>query len=319
MEPNVLGLLITNKCTIRCRHCCNDSHPLAEATMAFEDLVDYLSTASEISSLQEIGISGGEAFLFIPLLRKILRLAANRNLSASITTNGFWASSLEQAELLLADLKVCGLKSLNISTSVFHQEFINVSRVITAATAALRIGLIVRINYVSTSSTTVETLKNAIGDLAGKVEIVSMPCLPSGRGAVDVDEYEFDQQLSAPIGNCFEDFKKMVIEPSGDVYPCCSPGGFTPPLRLGNVKNSSLGFILETAKNNRLLSILEKAGPGFFLPFLRRAIPNFPEHFSDRCHLCNFIMSTDQYEEIIHQAIEQLFTEMSALDPNEIW
>jgi MoaA/NifB/PqqE/SkfB family radical SAM enzyme len=318
-SPSVLGLLITSKCNIVCRHCCNDSHPLNSGSVTFEEAARLIEMAREIPTIREIGISGGEPFLFITLLRGIVQAASCAGFTSSITTNGFWGRAPELASPLLSELKQHGLRAINLSTSVFHQEYIDLSILAKAASMGLEAGLDVCINLVSTSSLTGEALKSALGDLSKQVEFVVMPCLAAGRGAAAVRDEEFERGFEAPAGNCREHFKKLAVDRSGQVYPCCSPGGFTPPLLMGNVRESSLGSIWKRSAENKLLAILEEVGPQFFLPFLRRAPldPPLPQRFSDQCDLCNFILSKADYAATVAKVSEQLFDQLGSLGPAE--
>lgn len=315
--PDVLGVLITSKCNIVCRHCCNDSHPHNNGAVAFEDVARLIEMARDIPTIKEIGISGGEPFLFVPLLHRIVQYAAGFGFTSSVTTNAFWAKSYDRAVSLLSELKTSGLRGINISTSVFHQDFINLESVINAARSALHVGLRVTINLVSTSSFSKGKLKTILGDLSEQVVIVVMPCLPAGRGTTDVTDEEFVREFAMPPGNCEEHFKKLSVDTSGNIYPCCSPGGFTSPLLMGNVKHSSLRSTVDDSADNTLLAILESVGPQFFLSFLRSANvePELPEKFSDQCHLCNVILSSESYAQTINQAAEQLFAELLYLPP----
>jgi MoaA/NifB/PqqE/SkfB family radical SAM enzyme len=309
--PHVLGILMTAKCNIVCRHCCNDSHPLNATTVPFEQIAHAIEMACDVPSIKEVGISGGEPFLFVPLLLRIIEFAATKGFTSSVTTNGSWGKHSERASTLLSQLKAAGLRAINISTSKFHQEFVDMATICTSITTALSVGLKVTLNVVSSRSLSVDGLRAALGDLANDIEMVVMPCVPAGRGGAHVAADEFIQEYAVPRGNCTEHFRKVAIDVAGDVYPCCSPGGFTPPLRLGNVRNASLGSILEASTQNKLLAILESVGPQYFLPFLRRSAhlhPSLPDKFSDQCHLCNVMLSSERYREVIKSAADQLIT-----------
>lgn len=314
--PNVLGLLVTSKCNIICRHCCNDSHPKQQGSVRFENLALLVEMAGEIPSIKEVGISGGEPFLFLPLLKRLIEFAKSRGLTSAVTTNGFWATSKDRAVALLSELKACGLGTISISTSVFHQEFIDLLTVVTAARSAIEVGVVAKVNYVSTASVSLDELRIALGDLSNKVEIVVMPCIATGRGARNVSEKELPRTLAAPHGNCREHFKKLAVDALGNVYPCCSPGGFTEPLLMGNANVSSLRSVIDRSASNKLLAILEAVGPQFFLPFLQAAaVPGLPERFSDQCDLCNTMLSSERYLPIVRNAAEQLFSELATLSP----
>lgn len=317
-RPEVLGILLTSRCNISCRHCCNDSHPGNSEAASFERIARLIDEAAEIQSIREIGISGGEPFLYARLLKEVVGYARRSGYTASVTTNGFWGGSAG-AGRLLGELREAGLGAVHISTSPFHQEFLPLRRVLGAAKAALAAGLKVTINIVSTSADAVRDVRGALSEIEGEVRFVVMPCLPAGRAAAMVERREFPAGSAWPAGNCRAHFSKLAVDLSGDVYPCCSPGGFTEPLRMGNARNSSLGAILEGSRQNKLLAVLESVGPGFFLPFLRErdAASEIPERFSDQCHLCHFMLSSPKHAGRVAELAERLVSDLAALPASE--
>lgn len=254
----------------------------------------------------------------MPLLHRVIQFAASLGFTSSVTTNGYWARSSD-ALRLLQDLEASGLRAINISTSVFHQEFVQLKTVVSAANTGLLAGLKVTINLVSTSTFSRDTILTELGELVDRVQVVTMPCLPAGRGATGVHNDEFVSEFEMPHGNCREHFKKMAVDISGNVYPCCSPGGFTAPLMMGNVRNASLRSIVDASADSKLLVILESVGPSFFLPFLRAASVDtaLSERFSDQCHLCHEMLSSSRCQETIRAASEQLFSELVAVPSAE--
>lgn len=316
--PEVLGLLLTSKCNIKCRHCCNDSHPANSESASFERISRLIDEAAEIPSIREIGVSGGEPFLYLKLLKEIFSYARTCGFTSSVTTNGFWGGS-PGAGGQLDELRVAGLGAVNISTSPFHQEFLSLSRILGAAKTALSVGLKVTVNIVSTSTTEIDDVRGAFNELGDRVRFVVMPCLPAGRALTRVEQQEFPADFTWPLGNCREHFKKLAVDLSGDVYPCCSPGGFTEPLRMGGGHRSTLGEIVKASDQNKLLAVLESVGPGFFLPFLRQQdVDNeIPERFSDQCHLCHFMLSSPKYAEKAAEWAELLVSDLAALPESE--
>ena len=317
--PDVLGVLLTSRCNITCRHCCNDSHPQRTDVRPFHEIARIISMARDVPSIKEVGISGGEPFLFPALLLRVVQAAAAEGLTSSVTTNGFWGRAPKRNASLLCTLRDAGLRAVHISTSVFHQEFIDTRTVGGAAESALDAGLAVTINVVSTTSLDPSALRETFGDLATRVGFVVMPCLPAGRGATLVRAAEFPLEFASPPGNCHAHFKKLAVDGQGDVYPCCSPGGFTPPLRMGNVHDSSLRSILDASTRSQLLAILEDVGPHFFLPFLRASTQGrwLPARFSDQCHLCHVMLSSDACAVVVRDASAQLFAELATPDRAE--
>ncbi|WP_080517379.1 radical SAM protein [Cereibacter sphaeroides] len=313
-SPAVLGILLTARCNISCRHCCNCSGPEAEGAVKLEFITGLIDDAVRIGSIREVGLSGGEPFLFLDLVGATLRHARGHGLGASVTTNGFWGRSA-RADRMLDDLRVDGLTALCISTSQFHQEFIRLNTVVAAAAASRRAGLATTVNVVASAGVQPDTIRDALGDLAGDVGIVVMPCLPTGRAAAKVDAREWPGLTAQPLGNCRYHFQKLAVDLAGDVWPCCSPGGFTPALQLGNANRTPIDRIVARAADSPLLAVLDAVGPAYFLPFLRGAglADAFPDRFADQCHLCHAMLSDPHAASVVEAACRQLAGEVSQM------
>lgn len=317
-RPSVLGILLTSHCNISCRHCCNSSGPTAHRSVDTATVAGLIDDAARIGTITEIGLSGGEPFMFPRLLGDILRHARDCGLAASVTTNGFWGRS-RRAGALLAGLKADGLTAVCISTSRFHQEFIGIDTVVRAAGAALDAGLTVTVNVVSSAALHPDAVRAALGDRADRVGVVVMPCLPAGRAASMLDAAEFPETSSRPLGSCHRHFDKLAVDLDGDVWPCCSPGGFTAPLRMGNIADAPVDRIVARSGANTLLAVLDTVGPAFFLPFLRRAegLDDLPTQFSDPCHLCHAMLSSPRAAAVVQEACDRLTDDIRRLPPEE--
>ena len=214
----------------------------------------------------------------------------------------------------MTTLRHDGLSALNISTSAFHREFLDRRILPQAARAAIDAGIRPTVNVVSSRGHGLDGVREELGALAAQVDFVVMPCLPSGRSDGPIADEEFVRELQAPPGDCRDDFKKLAVDQHGDVFPCCSPGGFTAPLRLGNIYEPLAGPTAQAIALRRLLSILHEVGPGFFLPFVRAAYPHERalEKFSDKCHLCHVLLSDPRYTAVVHEAGERLFQSLES-------
>lgn len=317
-SPTVLGILLTSKCNISCRHCCNCSGPGSDRVVSLDYIKDLIDDAAKIGSITEVGLSGGEPFLFLDHVRDAMRHARGHGFTASVTTNGFWGRS-RRADRMLSDLQADGLTSLCISTSQFHQEFIRVETVVAAVAAALRVGLRTTINVVASADFQPEVVRAALGDLADKVGIAVMPCLPTGRAMAEVEAQELPSFTAQPLGNCRHHFQKLAVDLDGDVWPCCSPGGFTAPLRMGNATQMPVNEIVAQSAGNPLLAILDAVGPAFFLPFVRDAgvSDDLPDRFADQCHLCHSMLSSPRVAAVVEAACRRLTQEIGRLPAAE--
>ncbi len=316
MGYDVLAFLVTERCNFTCSHCCNDSHPRRSAVMDIEDVYRCIDQAKECGNFREIGISGGEPFLFLNELRNIIRYAADKGFSASITSNGYWATSEDKAYTILQDLFDCGLRSLNISVSPFHLKHTTPLKLRYALNASLGLGLVTRVNCVCTQTFRIDDARELFKGIDDAVEFVEIPLIPAGRAATSVSKDELSLLVDVPSGSCARFFTKLAITVNGDVFPCCSPGGFTEPLTVGNVKRETISDIIGHMNDNLLIQVLSEVGPAFFVPFIKQAYGEnaLDQHFVDQCHLCHTIMSDKAIHGIIYEVLAKLSTELSEMN-----
>lgn len=256
--------------------------------------------------------------MFPKLVSDILRHSSSYGLGASITTNGSWGRSVK-AESFLEDFKELGLASVCISTSQFHQEFLPISTVVEAARMALRVGLHVTINVVSSAALSADLIKTSLGDLVGQVALVVMPCLPAGRADAMIRIDEYPDATPVPQGSCRRHFEKLAVDLDGNVWPCCSPGGFTKPLLMGNSNATPLDQIVMRSRLDPLLAVLDTVSPAFFLPFIREAecAEDLPARFSDQCHLCHAMLSSPRTTAVVRGVCERLLHDIRRLPEAE--
>lgn len=312
---DLVGFIFTNRCNFTCLHCCNESDSHKTAAMNVDEICQAIDDAAQCKNIREIGLSGGEPFLFQTVLSSVLRHAQKRGFPSQVTTNAFWARSEAKANALLSKLRMDGLQGLNISTSQYHLQFIRPERLRFAAGAAVNLGLVTRINYVTTRSFQLDDSRHIFGPLADHLEFKAMPCIPTGRAAEQVDPNDLQLHSGVPIGSCERFFKSLAIDFNADAYPCCSPGGFTPPLRLGNVRETSIGGILDTLDDNLLIQILSALGPAYFAPFIEDKLgsKSIAGPFVDQCHFCHSMMTNQSMVEVIRATVAQLESDLSKL------
>lgn len=93
--------------------------------------------------------TGGEAFLEYDILVENIALCEELGLEQSVITNGFWALDSHITKQKLKKLK--GLRTVNVSTDFFHQEFVPVDRIRNIILSCHELGIecIVRISYLN--------------------------------------------------------------------------------------------------------------------------------------------------------------------------
>lgn len=312
---DVLGFLIADKCNFTCAHCCNESHPHGETLLDTATICRTIGEAQQAGGFREVGISGGEPFLFPKQLAAITQHAAACGFSVAVTSNGFWATSPEAAARALGPLHADGLRCLTLSVSQFHLRFTTPEKLCTAVRAALDLGMVTRVNVVRTTTFGEADVRRLLGDLAGRAEFVSIPCIPTGRATDLVFMDELPLSPGVPTGSCAQHFTKLAVTAAGEAFPCCSPGGFTAPLKVGDVTRQPVGEILAGMARNPLLQVLHHVGPAFFAPFIVRALGReaLRDAYVDQCHLCHSIMSDARLYAVVESILDALTQELAAL------
>ncbi|MBW2409976.1 MAG: radical SAM protein [Deltaproteobacteria bacterium] len=136
------GLIANYFCTSRCRHCLYNAGPHWE-----QQYIDPSTTEANLRVVRSLGcssvhIGGGEPLLRPAELEKVLDVAARVGVFIEyVETNSSWFKDTESAIQILARLRHQGLRTLLVSISPFHNEFIPFSKVKGVMEAARRAGI----------------------------------------------------------------------------------------------------------------------------------------------------------------------------------
>jgi MoaA/NifB/PqqE/SkfB family radical SAM enzyme len=133
--------LLTYTCPFECDHCFLHCGPYAEGTFTISQVRRTLEEAQKLGTVTSIYFEGGEAFLYYPLLVESVRLAKKMGFRIGIVSNGYWATSEEDAQLWLKPLAEIGLDDLSLSDDEYHRGSAQVSPVQAARAAAESLGM----------------------------------------------------------------------------------------------------------------------------------------------------------------------------------
>jgi len=120
------GIILTYRCTNRCKHCLVAASPERENRWLDKNAAaEIFGFIKNNSPGAEIHIGGGEPFLNPQCLLDIVETAFERGIRLSyVETNAFWGNNPNKYEPVLKELYKLGLRSILISVSPFHAEFI---------------------------------------------------------------------------------------------------------------------------------------------------------------------------------------------------
>ena len=116
-----LAFLLSRKCNLKCKHCCNYSSVLQMEKLGLESIISKIHEAAMLG-VKQIVITGGEPFLFFNEIDTIIKETSNMNLLAAVITNASWAFTLKSCLERLVPLKEAGLNLLVVSYDYFHQQ-----------------------------------------------------------------------------------------------------------------------------------------------------------------------------------------------------
>jgi hypothetical protein len=268
-------LQLTDRCTNTCPHCFSSCSPAGAGVVPFAQARKWIHHMAAAAA-KRIVFTGGEPFLYFPMLRNLVHEASTRELAPGVWTNGYWITGLEEFRLALRYLADVGLKRLILSEDAFHgaQPFKAFSDQLPPAAEAL--GVALRFARVTPKE------PPAPPDyLFDDHHVLEGPVMFRGRAATECVAHQARWQLDDFDACPFLDFhspRSLFIDFRGRVHIC--PGLPLADLTVISLKKFFAEFDLERHPVARAIAA---GGP-------RRLAADFGLHdevgFVDFCHAC---------------------------------
>jgi hypothetical protein len=272
-----IHILLTYGCNFECDHCFLYCSPRSAGTFSHDGIAAVLDQAREIGSVEWIYFEGGEPFLHYARMVEGLRLARDMGFKTGIVTNGYWATSEEDAEVRLRPLVELEVADLSMSDDGFHGGDSKVAPVKAAIAAADRLGLPVNVIRIDEPSA-----QGGAGATGRKGEAIEGgPVRFRGRAA---------DRLSDGLPRCpgsmftacpYEDLQspeRVHVDAFGNVHFCQG-------LSIGNMWEKPLSQLLADfdARSHPICGPLVEGGPA---QLARSCGVPSDEGYVDACHLC---------------------------------
>ena len=119
MRLTGIHLLLTYQCNLECDHCFVWGGQWQVGTMTLPKLRNVLQQAIDLGTVKTIYFEGGEPSLYYATMLKGIQEATAMGFNAGIVSNGYWATSEEDAFAYLAPLKGL-IVDLSISSDQYH-------------------------------------------------------------------------------------------------------------------------------------------------------------------------------------------------------
>ncbi len=297
-RPRVLSLIVTHRCTAACDHCCFGCSPRAEAAIPLPRLRTLIDEAAALPSLAMVAFTGGECFLLGRELDALIARAHAHGLRTRAISNGYWATSAENARRRLSALRAAGLDELHLSTGDFHARDVPVERVVHAARAALERGLraSVWIEECRQSSFDEAAVRVPLAEAiaAGRLLVESQPWIPDaeGRGTTRLSHAAERSRFAGARAGCATILDVLSVTPAQQLVACCGfPLESLPDLHLGSVAQRSIGDVLAAAPDDVLKYWIHVAGPEAILDFVAARAPGYrlPVECVSVCQTCTHL------------------------------
>lgn len=304
-----MALMYTARCNASCAHCSTSCGPQRTESLSRDKIFSLMDEAAALSPDEPLkfGITGGEPFLDFELLREIVAHGKSLGAEMGCVTNAYWATSDEKARSLLSILQDAGLLVLSVSSSRFHEDFVNARRVERALGAARDLGLqcelkVVRVRSDVEDEEHIRSWARSAG--ADRVDIYSV--LPHLRSGEALSESEYTRSPGLPTGACPGTLTTVGWD--GEAYMCAMPGAFTRYFSLGNVHQVGLGKTRERLYLGGKQQILREHGPIHFAREIqaRGLGQRLRDAYTSVCELCTHIASDPDLARVAEEASEAL-------------
>ena len=273
MKPYAaVAFCLTGRCVAKCRHCSVRAGWNGTSAADPVNIERWIRSIGEVASVEVIGITGGEPFIEEQALCAALSRAQQTGVLTVVYTSAYWAESESAARNVLARLPHIDL--LEISTDVFHEEFVPLSNVAFAAAAALEAGTGVwlQINKFQSQEFSAR-LRKAVGQaIIDAVDLSYAPLLKVGRAA-DLKLGGPDRYTKElPVSRC-DMLTSPLVRPDGSVLACCSEEVYSEPkassLHLGSLNQKRFADIIRLACDNPLFLAFRTFGPAYVAEIAR--------------------------------------------------
>ncbi len=280
MRLTGLHLLLTYQCTMECDHCFVWGSPWHSAVMTRQQVDTILEQARHTGSVEWIYFEGGEPFLYYPLLVHGVESAAAMGFQVGLVSNGYWATSPQDALAWLAPFQ--GLVAdLSLSCDSYHGDEESARRVEYALKAAQGLDI---------STGTIQVALPKAADAAGatgQLPLGESAVMYRGRAAEKLscraNPSPWDGFTTCP----YEDLRspgRVHVDPYGHLHLCQG-------ISLGNLFQTPLAVLCDNydPEQHPIAEPLLSGGPA---ELVRRYDVPHEARYADACHLCDHARRT---------------------------
>lgn len=274
MKLTGLHILLTYQCNFECDHCFVWGSPWQAGTFTLSQLEDVINQAEQVGTVSSIYFEGGEPFLFYPVLVKAIASAIERGFKVGIVSNGYWATTKEDAREWLKPL-VGQLEDLSVSSDLFHYSEEISQQANNACQAAEELGI--PIGTISIAQPDTNSVDPAIGQLPPDESGVMYRGRAAEKLVGKAQLKPWTEFTECPYEDLVEP-GRVHLDPLGHLHICQG-------ISIGNLFEKPLKEICATYDPDRhpITGPLLLGGPA---ELVRAYDLPLKQNFADACHLC---------------------------------
>ena len=308
-RPRQIQLAGTYQCNLTCPHCCV---PIEWPDRLDIDVALRFLNDARNEGIRTLGFTGGEPFVFPEFVIAVTRRAAELGFKFDkVMTNGVWFADEAELERVLADLRDAGFSGkIGLSVDKFHG--IHTAKLATFCRVARRIfdrDNILSLSYASRAPDAgLEPIRKLAADLDAVIDW--SPLL--GRYLLVAADYTMTLNWNhlATVeraeglpgdpwdGEWFaEDYcegpgQALIVNPKGDVTPCCGFASDLDQLTIGNIYTDSAADVIRKGREHPYVGKVFRDGLTSIRDEILARDPNaLPGATSNHCYFCWYVLT----------------------------
>lgn len=318
-EPKTLGFRLTYRCNSKCEHCyCySDKDDQAGMDMPMADIAPLIQEAGKIG-MSGVGLSGGEPFLLRDTLYAVVEHAKPLGLNVNLATNAFWAKHFDKAVAVLERLKSLGFKppgdSIAVSAGQFHLPYIDRACSMNLIRAYRKVfdAPLPRVDfeYVTGNEQLLKDYKaylaeNGIAD--NDYKLVERTVFQTTGNSRIVSEQIINKRPASIYQGLCPWVKDLIVDPAGNVYPCCGFNRYNKGIVIGNIHEQSLEEIRSNAQVNPVMVMLKFHSFAYLHSLLARRF-DIPKEADGLCDICEIIFADPRHVDYLVSRFGHLYS-----------
>jgi len=265
------------------------------------DFIRAKEIIEEMARAHVIGISftAGEPLIFMDDICGLIRVCRQNRIYTRVVTNGFWANTSDRADKIISALIESGLSQMRISTSRWHQEYVDRANIVHAAAGCVKQGLDYFVSFITDFSETDDAFEQFLQK--NELRYFPEPVIYFGRA----ESFDRKQIFTDYYPNMCP--MNAYVSPNQDMFACCDAGnqfsetGF---LYLGNLEQESVDELLKKKEQHQIYHLIRTMGLTPMASYLGYKASEIVRY--RKCELCEMLFNSKENLKRLEQGADDL-------------